>query len=401
MKLNRRTFVSSVSIGLTSLVSKESFAQSRTPYALYFMEVWRKINSKYCYFGEKKIDWERARSIYGPLATLANNNDEFKTIIGDLLRELYDPHTHVFNTPIGTPRWPIYDIFGQMRGENIVVSAVQAGSSAFDAGVKTGDIILEIDGIDAHEARRKFTPKSLVEFDLAAQEFAINQALAGNVGMPRTIKISNDGNIRDVPILLKSRDQKADIESKIIEGNIGYVAINSFANDSAIAEFDNALDRLQATNGLIIDVRNNGGGDTAVARPIMGRFISSRKPYAKMSKRAGTGLGNMWIETVNPRGPFMYDKPVVVLCNHWSASMAEGFPMGMRAIANAKIIGTRMMGLGAAVYTHHIPIIDLSFQYSAEPVYDVNGNSRSNLIPDIEISNDEDFIAIALRELQV
>ena len=55
--------------------------------------------------------------------------------------------------------------------------------------------------------------------------------------------------------------------------------------------------------------------------------------------------------------------------------MAEGFPMGMRAICGAKVMGTMMMGLGAAVYSSKAGGMD--FQYSAEPVYNIHGRPRN------------------------
>ena len=73
--------------------------------------------------------------------------------------------------------------------------------------------------------------------------------------------------------------------------------------------------------------------------------------------------------------------------------------MGMRAVCGAKIIGTKMMGLGAAVESNNIEDVNLSYQYSFQPVYDVNGVSRSLFSPDITIRNDEDFIGAALKYL--
>ncbi|HBI19801.1 MAG TPA: peptidase S41, partial [Brevundimonas sp.] len=144
---------------------------------------------------------------------------------------------------------------------------------------------------------------------------------------------------------------------------------------------------------------DNGGGDTAVARPIMGRFITETKPYARMRRREGRGLSDFWTETVEPRGPFTYTRPVVVLTNHWSGSMAEGFPMGMRGLGRATIVGTPMMGLGAAVFPITLDRTGLKAQYSAEPVYDMQNRPRWLMQPDIVVLDGADILAAGRRVL--
>ena len=154
------------------------------------------------------------------------------------------------------------------------------------------------------------------------------------------------------------------------------------------------------TPGLIIDVRQNGGGDTAIAKPIMGRFITERKPYARMRRRKGDGLSPAWTETVDPRGPFTYNDPVVVLTSRWSASMAEGFPMGMRGLGRATIVGTPMMRVGAGVFDTLLKQSQIGYQYSAEPVYDVEGQPRWLLEPDVLVSGSEDVMASGVTSLR-
>jgi carboxyl-terminal processing protease len=185
----------------------------------------------------------------------------------------------------------------------------------------------------------------------------------------------------------------------MLNGGIGYIHIRSFGNSDVVTAFDAALATLHETRGLILDARDNGGGDTAVARPIMGRFIAERKPYALMRRREGPSLSAAWTEYVDPRGPFTYAAPVIVLTNRWSGSMAEGFPMGMRDIGRARIVGTPMMGLGAAVFPLRLDRTGLQAQYSAEPVYDLRDQPRAHLRPDVETPPGADVLAAGLREL--
>lgn len=133
---------------------------------------------------------------------------------------------------------------------------------------------------------------------------------------------------------------------------------------------------------------------------MMGRFVAEARPYAYMRRREGASLSDRWVETVEPRGPFTYRGPVVVLTSRWSASMAEGFPMGMKDIGRATIVGTPMMGLGAGVFPLRLDRTGLQLQYSAEPVYDTNDRPRSFFRPDVEVSGGADILAAGLSVLE-
>jgi carboxyl-terminal processing protease len=242
-------------------------------------------------------------------------------------------------------------------------------------------------------------PRCLTRPDPAADAYALNVAVSGRRAQPRRLGVLRRGEVRSVDLPLVTATNESDVTSRRLDGGFGLIRIASFANASAVAAFDAALADLRESRGLILDVRRNGGGDTAVARPIMGRFISETLPYAHMRRRAGAGLSAPWTETVEPRGPFTYARPVVVLCDRWSGSMAEGFPMGMRGIGRARIVGTPMMGLGAAVFEIRLDRTGVEAQYSGEPVYDVAGAPRWLLRPDVEVRPGADILAAGIAEL--
>lgn len=215
-------------------------------------------------------------------------------------------------------------------------------------------------------------------------------------GQPRTLTVAGRG---DVVLPLGAGQDEPALTWRRLEGDLGLIRIAGFGDEATVAAFDAALAALADTRGLLVDVRANGGGDTAVARPIMGRFTATPKPYARMRRREGAGLGPFWTEMVEPRGPFTYRRPVVVLCDRWSASMAEGFPMGVRAVCGARIVGRPTMGLGAAVYRLRLDRTGVEAQYSAEPVCDVEGRPRSDLRPDVPAPDGADVLAAGVREL--
>ena len=366
-----------------------------------FDELWRTLGERYCFFGEKTTDWNAVRRRYRPIAVAAQSGDAFATVVAAVLGELYDAHTHMSDPPADAVRGPYFDLWVEpLPDGTAIITSVRASSAAADVGVRVGDAVVAIDARPLGTIAKSLMPRCLSRPDPAAQAYACNVAVSGRRGQPRTLSLrSPDGRRREVLVPVKTPVKQPNVESRLLAGNIGSIVIRSFADDAVVAAVDAALLRFMDTAGLIIDVRENGGGDTAVARPIMGRFITEPKAYARMRRRSGAGLGAPWTETVEPRGPFTYRQPVAVLTTRWSASMAEGFPMGMRGIGRAVIVGTPMMRVGAAVFPLRLDRTGVELQYSAEPVYDVQDRQRWLLEPDVSVEGGADILAAALTEL--
>lgn len=366
-----------------------------------FDELWQTLRERYCFLTDKQTSWDRVRSFYRPMALAAEDDAAFTDVVRRVLAELYDAHTHLSDPPDGTPRWPLFDLLAERAGDTVRIAAIESGSVAADAGLKIGDRIIAIDGRPIETVIRDLMPKCLVKPDPAADAYTINVAVAGYRGKARLLSVSStDRPSRTVPLPIKKWPDLPDVESRMLPDGIGYIVIRSFSDTATTDAFDKALANLRDAPGLIIDVRENGGGDTAVARPIMGRFIRERKAYAIMRRRAGAGLSAPWTEYVDPKGPFTYSKPVVVLTSHWSGSMAEGFPMGMRDIGRAMVVGTKMMGLGAAVFPIRLDRTGIQAQYSGEAVYDTKDRPRWQFVPDVEVADGSDILAAGIAEIK-
>ena len=398
--LTRRVFCGT-SLALAAARGHTAEPPHDTTFVEDFDELWHTLGERYCFFGEKRTDWARVRALYRPIAVRAETLSVFTDVVRSVLAELYDAHTHLSDPPVGAPRWPLYDLLAERVGDTVRLAAIDDDSAASDAGLVIGDQVVSVGGQPVEKGVHDLLPRCLSAPDAAADAYAVNVAVAGRRGQERRFGIRSKGrDVREIVLGAKAAPARPDVDSHRLDGGFGYVAIRSFAETSTVEAFDRALDAFRDAPGLVIDVRRNGGGDTAVARPIMGRFIHERRAYATMRRRQGAGLSVPWTEEVEPRGPFTFDKPVVVLTNHWSASMAEGFPMGMRDIGRARIVGTRMMGLGAAVFPIRLDRTGLQAQYSGEPVYDTQGRPRWLLRPDIEVMDGSDILAAGLEDLR-
>jgi carboxyl-terminal processing protease len=403
MLLNRRAFCGAGVL----LLASTAIAKAPPPDITFqqdFDELWETLRDRYAFFGEKATDWDRVRAIYRPqLAMIGDDEDRWKRLVNAVTNELYDAHTHFTTPEPGLPRWPLSDLMVEQASNGVRIKAVREDSAASDAGIRIGERVLAINGMPFQRATALRMPRALRRPDAAARDYAINAAIGGNRERERRLLLADaSGRTRDLVLPYKAVANRPPIIGKRLGGGIGYIAITTFADYDAPKQFDAALEALKDSRGLVLDTRYNGGGDTSVAKPMMGRFISERKPYALMRRRSGRSIGltDPWTEYVDPQGPFTYTRPVVVLTNHWSGSMAEGFPMGMRGIGRARIVGTPMMGLGAAVFPLRLNRTGMEVNYSAEPVYDVWGRPRWHMHPDVHVPEDRDIIEAGLNELK-
>ena len=182
------------------------------------------------------------------------------------------------------------------------------------------------------------------------------------------------------------------VESKMI-GDIGYIKINNYLFDnSIIAKFDSVLNTLIKSRAIIIDLRETpSGGNTSVARAILGRFISKEQFYQKhelYAEEKATGVKRSWEEIVSPRG-ITYKNPVVVLADHWTGSISEGITIAFDGMKRATVIGTQLARLNGAVDGFEMPDTKIGFNISIERLYHVNGLPRELYNPSIlvDVSN--------------
>jgi carboxyl-terminal processing protease len=145
--------------------------------------------------------------------------------------------------------------------------------------------------------------------------------------------------------------------------DIGYIYISSFVNNTPETEgkewgkaIDNIIDSLANTKSLILDVRDNRGGDIYVMEYIAARFASEPKDYIKARIKKGpkpNDLSAPVIYTVKSvkkasDNKYGYTKPIVLLTNRNSISAAEWFTMALRTQSHVTHVGTPTCGAFSA-----------------------------------------------------
>ena len=133
----------------------------------------------------------------------------------------------------------------------------------------------------------------------------------------------------------------------VLDG-VPYIFIGGWGSNSIrSADFDVALERFRSAPMLIIDVRNNPGGNDSLAFEIAGRFMPTSVVFGSVRFRNGplhTDFGAPTQRVVNPRGPWTYDGRVLVLIGRRCASSNESFIAAMAQLPNVTVAGDRTAG---------------------------------------------------------
>jgi carboxyl-terminal processing protease len=194
--------------------------------------------------------------------------------------------------------------------------------------LRQGDIIVRVEGQDI-------------------TDLSLNEAVTrirGPQGTSVTLGVIREGveGILDV-VVARARIKREIVTAALYEGNIGYVSLAEFTTNAA-RELRTALTRLDANDldGLVLDLRNDPGGDLYVAIEVASQFLRSGtvliqrgRPGTREIRHAVTGRG------------VARDVPLVVIVNEASASASELVAGALQDRGRAKVVGTLSFGKGS------------------------------------------------------
>lgn len=163
----------------------------------------------------------------------------------------------------------------------------------------------------------------------------------------------------------------------MLKNNVAYMHYGSFSSTIGEGNLDMILSSLSLAEGLIIDVRDNGGGILTNAETLVARFIDNPVPAGFIAHKTGPGhneFSEPYAYSIEPaRGRVHWNKPVVVLTNRSSFSATNNFVSIMKTLPNVRIVGDVTGGGCGMPFTGELPN-GWSVRFSAAPIYDVDGN---------------------------
>lgn len=273
----------------------------------------------------------------------------------------------------------------------IIVQSVLEDSAAYKAGIKSGDIILEVNSV-------KYNGDELEEAVSVMRGDDIEQV----EGTKLYLKILRDNHENNITVI-REKMKFNSVKSKMLENNIGYLRITAFNNASdedgsqdTYDEFCEHLDKLKSynMNKLILDLRNNPGGSLDVVKKIADELLPE-------------GIITYTEDKHGNRTEYTSDSnelniPIIVLVNGNSASASEVLTGALKDYNRATIVGTKTFGKG--VVQSVIPLNDGSgISITTSKYFTPNGVCIHDIgiEPDVVIESDEDFEIAGNDDIQL
>lgn len=208
-----------------------------------------------------------------------------------------------------------------------VIRAVQKGKAGDKAGLKPGDEICSVNGTDIRSMQ-------LTE--------AVSM-IRGEEGKTSVLGIARQQDGKEITLTVSVTAEKIINQSvtyQMLEEAIGYVRISSFDNETT-GQFEEAVKQLEKKKqkGMIVDVRNNGGGSLGAVISILDTLL----PKGKLITEKSRGKEDVEYSSTDEKH---FDKPIVVLVNQNSASASEVFAGTLQDREAASLVGVKTFGKG-------------------------------------------------------
>lgn len=196
--------------------------------------------------------------------------------------------------------------------------------------------------------------------------------------------------VREKYLLPNQYKTTESIEYCTLQGSIGYIHYPSFKNEITQKSIDAILQSFVGTKGLIIDIRNNTGGDNKNILRLIEHFVSGQTTIGMSIEKKDAGLNSFTdptIISISPKGE-LYTNPIMVLTNRTVFSSANIFAGFISQLPQVKIIGD-ITGGGTGIPTSNDLPNGWRFRYSSSIVRLADGSDfEDGLLPTISVSTD-------------
>ncbi|MHC5109287.1 MAG: S41 family peptidase [Planctomycetota bacterium] len=356
------TTVLVILIGNTGTTQAQLYSEGQRALGVESFDfVWQKIHDEYWDPTFNGVDWNAVREELRPRMAYVLTKSEARAVISDMISRLQLSHFAIFPAEIYKELESAQDSVGGdgetgidvrvIDGHALVTSVVE-GSSADRLGVRSGWEIIRINDTNV-VARLKRLMAELPETPSKRVRMAGGMINHLNRRVGTTVDITfldgnQEGVSRSIPFekpggcaaaFGRLGEIRVRIETTMLDDGIGYIAFNGFFNPNCVMKaFNDAMHSFADADGVIIDLRGNGGGLGAMAMGMAGWFVPSPRQLGTLRMR-----DNALKIIVQPRAT-TYSGPLAILIDGLSGSASEFLAGGLQEIDRACVIGTRSKG---------------------------------------------------------
>jgi carboxyl-terminal processing protease len=292
--------------------------------------------------------------------------------IRGLVQSLGDPYTEYLDSDQVKSQRDFYagrhagmiGIYVNYRDDYPVITGVLPNSPALKAGLQTDDVILKINGTDARGLQSEQT----------------SALIRGPAGSKLTLHVRRGTQELDA-VVTREDFQSPSVLSARLEGDILYLRVYDFG-DSTERDFDAQLSAgLHGARGVVLDLRDNGGGFVSAATALISRFVASGEAFEEKGRDGSTNRTS--VSGTHPAAGV----PLAVLINGNSASASEIVAGSLQAHHRAQLVGTKTFGKGSVQVDYHLSDGG-DLHLTVEHWYLPNGHSVDGgigLTPDVHV----------------
>ncbi len=335
-----------------------------------FVRMWAEIKYNFANFDlVPELDWDQVLAEYLPRVRQEQTLREYNRLLAECVSRLKDGHTDVYTRFRSFS--DVAEVFASALPElrvrpiegKAVITEVGLSPDVVKASLHRGDEITHIDG----RAVRDVLQKDIYPYVFASTpQDRDNRAFFYLLSGPRKSEIilriqDLAGNEREVKLTRKLHwrrkmpaKQSKRVEYRNLGNGIAYVAINTFGTSEVVGEFDKLMGNIRKAKGLIIDLRENNGGNDANGDAIIGRLIkkpipgTSWKTPQHIAAFKAWGRPKKWFNggtrTIEPREEEAYLGPLVILIGPKTISAGEDFAVPLHASKRATLVGEKTAG---------------------------------------------------------
>ena len=339
-----------------------------------FDDVWETIQQRYYDPKYHGVDWQAKRASFRPIAARAAGTYEFYEVLRQMIASLKDAHTRVYSPDEKFDWWsPRYVTVGvavrEVEGAATVLQ-VEPGSAAARTDVRPGDVVVAVDDIPIREFIARRLAAAGLSDDSDARFRVISTLFDGPAGSSVKITWTNNDGKQKSAVLQRYWNQRQLGFNNKRKDNIAILRLDAFTQSVAF-DFARSLPGvLQDAEGIVLDLRSNGGGDAEAMADIASLFLEDGINLGKFADRSGASFELQTFSKRLWRFPqfSMTKLPLVVLTSEGTSSAAEILVAALQTKRRARVVGTQTCGCVLAIRNRHaLPdggILDVSeFDY--------------------------------------